>query len=40
LTCFPGSNAKHYLSLKEAEEYLVDPISWFRKVERLHVDGG
>jgi rubrerythrin len=31
---------EHYLSLKEAEEYLVDPASWFRKVERLNVDGG
>jgi hypothetical protein len=26
--------------LKEAEEYLVDPASWFRKTERLNVDGG
>ena len=31
---------EHYLSLKEAEEYLVDPMSWFRKAERLNVDGG
>ncbi|MEO0248405.1 MAG: ferritin family protein [candidate division WOR-3 bacterium] len=31
---------EHYLSLKEAEEYLVDPVSWFRKTERLNVDGG
>ncbi len=31
---------EHYLSLKEAEEYLVDPMSWFRKTERLNVDGG
>jgi rubrerythrin len=31
---------EHYLSLKEAEEYLVDPSSWFRKTERLNVDGG
>jgi rubrerythrin len=31
---------EHYLSLKEAEEYLVDPASWFRKTERLNVDGG
>ena len=31
---------EHYLSLKQAEEYLVDPISWFRKTERLNVDGG
>ena len=31
---------EHYLSLREAEEYLVDPMSWFRKTERLNVDGG
>ncbi len=31
---------EHYLSLKEAEEYLIDPASWFRKTERLNVDGG
>lgn len=31
---------EHYLSLKEAEEYLIDPMSWFRKTERLNVDGG
>ena len=31
---------EHYLSLKEAEEYLIDPMSWFRKAERLNVDGG
>ncbi|HVN23174.1 MAG TPA: ferritin family protein [Syntrophorhabdales bacterium] len=31
---------EHYLSLKEVEEYFVDPASWFRKAERLNVDGG
>ncbi len=31
---------EHYLSLKEVEEYFVDPASWFRKTERLNVDGG
>jgi rubrerythrin len=31
---------EHYLSLKEAEEYLVDPVSWFRKTEHPSADGG
>ena len=30
---------EHYVSLKETEEYLTDPVSWFRKKERTGVDG-
>jgi len=30
---------EHYVSLKETEEYLIDPVSWFRIKERSHVDG-
>ncbi|MGQ9510143.1 MAG: ferritin family protein [Thermodesulfobacteriota bacterium] len=31
---------EHYLSLKDTEEYMVDPISWFQKVEHHTLDGG
>lgn len=31
---------EHYLSLKDTEEFLIDPASWYRIKERLHVDGG
>ncbi len=30
---------EHYVSLKETEEFLTDPVSWFRKTEHTHVDG-
>ena len=30
---------EHYLSLKDTEEYLVDPASWYRKVEHHTFDG-
>jgi rubrerythrin len=30
---------EHYVSLKETEEYLTDPVSWFRKKERAGLDG-
>jgi rubrerythrin len=30
---------EHYLSLKDTEEYFIDPISWFAKVERHTLDG-
>jgi rubrerythrin len=30
---------EHYLSLKDTEEYLTDPASWFRKVEHHGFDG-
>lgn len=30
---------EHYVSLKETEEFLTDPVSWFRKKERTGVDG-
>lgn len=30
---------EHYVSLKETEEFLIDPVSWFRKTEHTHVDG-
>jgi rubrerythrin len=30
---------EHYLSLKDTEEYLTDPVSWYRKVEHHTLDG-
>lgn len=30
---------EHYLSLKDTEEYLIDPASWYRKVEHHTLDG-
>jgi rubrerythrin len=31
---------EHYLSLKDTEEYFIDPQSWFRKAEHHSLDGG
>jgi rubrerythrin len=31
---------EHYLSLKDTEEYFVDPVSWYRKAEHHTFDGG
>ena len=31
---------EHYLSLKDTEEYLTDPASWYRKMEHHTLDGG
>jgi rubrerythrin len=30
---------EHYLSLKDTEEYLTDPASWYRKMEHHTLDG-
>ena len=30
---------EHYVSLKDTEEYLKDPASWYRKAERSGLDG-
>ncbi len=30
---------EHYLSLKDTEEYMVDPVSWYRKMEHHTLDG-
>jgi len=30
---------EHYTSLKDTEEYLTDPVSWFRKKESTGLDG-
>ena len=30
---------EHYLSLKDTEEYFIDPVSWYRKVEHHTFDG-
>jgi len=30
---------EHYVSLRDTEEYLKDPVSWFREKERTGVDG-
>ena len=34
-----GMEREHYLSLKDAEEYLKDPESWLRRTERHTFDG-
>jgi rubrerythrin len=34
-----GIEREHYLSLKDAEEYLIDPASWFMRTERHIYDG-
>ena len=31
---------EHYLSLKDTEEYFIDPASWYRKLEHHTLDGG
>jgi len=31
---------EHYLSLKDTEEYLTDPASWYTKTEHHGLDGG
>lgn len=30
---------EHYMSLKDTEEYMIDPVDWFRKVEKGGLDG-
>ena len=30
---------EHYLSLKDTEEYFIDPASWYRKAEHHSLDG-
>ena len=30
---------EHYVSLKDTEEYMTDPLSWFRKKESGGLDG-
>ena len=34
-----GIEREHYGSLKDTEEYLTDPVSWFRKKEATGLDG-
>jgi len=31
---------EHYLSLKDTEEYFIDPASWYQKMEHHTLDGG
>jgi rubrerythrin len=31
---------EHFLSLKDTEEYFIDPVSWYRKMEHHTLDGG
>lgn len=31
---------EHYLSLKDTEEYFIDPQSWYQKMEHQTLDGG
>jgi rubrerythrin len=30
---------EHYISLKDTEEYFIDPASWYRKLEHHTLDG-
>ncbi|HNS56461.1 MAG TPA: ferritin family protein [Smithellaceae bacterium] len=30
---------EHYVSLKELEEFYIDPVGWFRRVEKTGLDG-
>ena len=30
---------EHYVSLKELEEFFIDPVGWFRRVEKTGLDG-
>lgn len=30
---------EHYVSLKDTEEYMTDPVAWFRKMEKAGLDG-
>jgi rubrerythrin len=34
-----GIEHEHYVSLKDTEEYMTDPASWFRKTEEGGLDG-
>jgi rubrerythrin len=34
-----GIENEHYLSLKDTEEYLTDPASWYQRVEHHTLDG-
>ena len=31
---------EHFMSLRETEEFLADPTSWYQKMERTSLDGG
>lgn len=31
---------QHFLSLRDTEEFLTDPVSWYQKTERSSLDGG
>jgi rubrerythrin len=34
-----GIEQEHFASLKDTEEYLTDPVDWYRKMERGGLDG-
>ncbi|MFA5322842.1 MAG: hypothetical protein WC373_09230, partial [Smithella sp.] len=31
---------EHFLSLRDTEEFLTDPASWYQKMEKTSLDGG
>ncbi len=35
-----GIERQHFLSLRDTEEFLTDPVSWYQKTERSSLDGG
>ncbi|HON58347.1 MAG TPA: ferritin family protein [Smithella sp.] len=35
-----GIERQHFMSLRDTEEFLMDPASWYQKTERASLDGG
>lgn len=35
-----GIERQHFMSLRETEEFLTDPASWYQNMERASLDGG
>ena len=35
-----GVERTHFLSLRETEEFLTDPVSWYQNAEKTSLDGG
>lgn len=35
-----GIERQHFLSLRDTEEFLTDPVSWYQKTDKSSLDGG
>jgi len=35
-----GIERQHFMSLRETEEFLTDPASWYQNIEKSSLDGG